>query len=165
MRRAKWFAVRAPLSPTSKTLIGVLSFIVPLAVWSAVSYVPWIWHPMVEISDPGSVSYLKPGMLMARQGLHKGSRGRQEKRGAPTTGAPRQSRLSARPARGGGSALHFIHDQAGNARRRSGSTKAYGTAFRSSSGAFGSRRSSASRLPRLGGVDPGYGDRRFPVAR
>ena len=66
MRRAKLFAVRAPLSPTSRTLIGVLSFVLPLAVWCAVSYVPWIWHPMVLVSDPGSVAYLKPGMRVDR---------------------------------------------------------------------------------------------------
>lgn len=66
MGRAKWFAVRAPLSPSSRTLIGVLSFIVPLAVWCAVSYVPWIWHPMVVISEPGSVAYLMPGSRVDR---------------------------------------------------------------------------------------------------
>jgi NitT/TauT family transport system permease protein len=66
MRRAKWFVVRAPLSTNSRTLIGVLSFVLPLAVWCTMSYVPWIWHPMVIVSNPGSVSYLKPGMLVAR---------------------------------------------------------------------------------------------------
>ena len=63
-------------------LFGVLSFILPLAVWCAVSYVPWIWHPMVEISDPGSVSYLKPGMRMDRKAFAREVE-TAEKNGAP----------------------------------------------------------------------------------
>ena len=57
MERAKLFMIRAPLTPTSRTLFAVLSFVLPVLVWCAVSYVPWIWHPMVLVSDPGSVSY------------------------------------------------------------------------------------------------------------
>lgn len=41
-----------------------MSFVLPLLIWSLVSYVPWIWHPMTEITEPGSVSYFKPGMLI-----------------------------------------------------------------------------------------------------
>ncbi|MFN3623719.1 MAG: ABC transporter permease [Hyphomicrobium sp.] len=67
MRRAKLFMVRGPLSPTSRTLFAVLSFVLPIVVWCAVSYVPWIWHPMVLVSDPGSVSYFKVGMRVPRE--------------------------------------------------------------------------------------------------
>ncbi len=88
MRRAKWFAVRQPLSPSSRTLIGILSFIVPVAVWCAVSYVPWIWHPMVEISDPGSVSYLKPGMLMARKDFTREAENAEKDGVPPPQGRP-----------------------------------------------------------------------------
>jgi NitT/TauT family transport system permease protein len=31
----------------------VLAVVLPLAAWSAVSYVPWIWHPMVQVVDAG----------------------------------------------------------------------------------------------------------------
>jgi NitT/TauT family transport system permease protein len=88
MRRAKWFAVRQPLSPSSRTLIGILSFIVPLAVWCAVSYVPWIWHPMVEISDPGSVSYLQPGMRMARKDFTREAENAEKSGTPPPQGRP-----------------------------------------------------------------------------
>lgn len=44
----------------------MLSFLLPLVLWSAVSYVPWIWHPMVEVSDPGEVSYFEVGMRVDR---------------------------------------------------------------------------------------------------
>lgn len=67
MSHAKLFMIRAPMSPTSRTLFAVLSFALPLLVWCAVSYVPWIWHPMVVVSDPGSVSYFKDGMRVPRE--------------------------------------------------------------------------------------------------
>jgi NitT/TauT family transport system permease protein len=44
--------------------IGLLSFLLPLILWSAVSYVPWIWHPLVRIEDPGQVDYFVVGMLI-----------------------------------------------------------------------------------------------------
>jgi NitT/TauT family transport system permease protein len=62
----QWFAVRqAPSSKQVRTLT-LLSFLLPLMVWAAVSYVPFLWHPKVEIVDPGSVTWLKPGMLVDR---------------------------------------------------------------------------------------------------
>jgi NitT/TauT family transport system permease protein len=35
-------------------------------LWAAVSYVPFLWHPKVEIVDPGSVTWFKAGMLVDR---------------------------------------------------------------------------------------------------
>jgi NitT/TauT family transport system permease protein len=37
---------------------------VPLLLWSAVSYIPALWHPYVDISDPASVGYFRQGMLV-----------------------------------------------------------------------------------------------------
>lgn len=45
----------------------VASFILPLLIWSAVSYVPFIWHPKVMITNPGAVSYFTPGVLVDRE--------------------------------------------------------------------------------------------------
>ncbi len=55
-----------PLRPRPRLIIGALSFLLPLALWSIVSYVPWVWHPEVEITDAGSVSYLDPGAHLPR---------------------------------------------------------------------------------------------------
>jgi NitT/TauT family transport system permease protein len=60
------FRVLRPLSPRARLWIGVLSFVLPLALWSLVSYVPAVWHPQVMITDPGSVSYLDAGAHMTR---------------------------------------------------------------------------------------------------
>ena len=40
------------------------TFLLPLLLWSLVSYVPFLWHPKVEITDAGSVSWFQPGMLV-----------------------------------------------------------------------------------------------------
>jgi len=48
-----------------------MSFMLPLLVWCLVSYIPWIWHPKVEISDSGAVSYFKEGMLVDRDVFDK----------------------------------------------------------------------------------------------
>lgn len=60
------FAVRKELPPRPRFVIGLLSFLVPLGIWSAVSYVPFIWHPNVEITSPGGLDYLSEGMQLER---------------------------------------------------------------------------------------------------
>jgi NitT/TauT family transport system permease protein len=63
----QWFAVRKELRPRPRLMVTILSFLTPLLLWCLVSYVPWIWHPKVEITDPGAVSYFKEGMLVDRE--------------------------------------------------------------------------------------------------
>ena len=53
----QWFAIRQALSNKQATTLTVLSFLLPILLWSLVSYVPFLWHPKVEIADPGSVSW------------------------------------------------------------------------------------------------------------
>lgn len=64
MSISSWFIVRQELSPQRKRIIGMASFLMPLLVWCAVSYVPFIWHPMVKVSNPGDVDYFQVGMLV-----------------------------------------------------------------------------------------------------
>lgn len=59
-----WLSVRGKLPAKSRFTVTLMSFLLPLLLWSLVSYVPWLWHPKVEISDPGEVSYFKQGMLV-----------------------------------------------------------------------------------------------------
>ena len=61
-----WFAVRKELSSRRRTFLAVMSFVFPLLVWSLVSYVPFVWHPQVEIIEPGAVDYFRAGMLVDR---------------------------------------------------------------------------------------------------
>ncbi|MFT3857229.1 MAG: ABC transporter permease [Aquabacterium sp.] len=62
MSQTRWFAPRATLSPRSRMVLGIGSFLLPLLLWCAVSYVPFIWHPQVLVTQPGDVDYFQTGM-------------------------------------------------------------------------------------------------------
>ncbi len=61
-----WLGLRHELPPRRRLVLLILSFVLPLALWSIVSYVPWIWHPMVRVTDPGGVDYFTSGMDVDR---------------------------------------------------------------------------------------------------
>lgn len=52
----KWLVVREPLPPKVRTWLTVFAFIIPLGLWCAISYVPFIWSPQVVVTDPGDQS-------------------------------------------------------------------------------------------------------------
>src|ERR1700694_4656731 len=60
--QGQWFRVRSRLTRQTRFILGFASVLLPLLLWSAVSYVPFIWHPDILISDPGDVDYFQPGM-------------------------------------------------------------------------------------------------------
>jgi NitT/TauT family transport system permease protein len=43
-------------------MLAFASILVPLGLWSAVSYIPFIWHPDMLVEDPGDVDYFQTGM-------------------------------------------------------------------------------------------------------
>jgi NitT/TauT family transport system permease protein len=49
------------------SLLTVGSFVVPVLLWCAVSYLPFVWHPKVKVDVVGSVDYFQPGMLVDRE--------------------------------------------------------------------------------------------------
>ena len=63
---APWFTPRVELSSSRNRILTVASFLLPLLLWCLVSYVPFIWHPNIEITEPGGVNYFKEGMLVDR---------------------------------------------------------------------------------------------------
>ena len=54
--RGSWTRPLAGLSPRSSAALWVASFVAPIAIWCVVSYVPFIWHPMVRVTDPGDIT-------------------------------------------------------------------------------------------------------------
>ncbi len=66
-RRRNRFAILKSLSPRVRVFLGIMSFVLPIALWCAVSYDTSLWHPQILITAPGSVDYLEPGMRMNRQ--------------------------------------------------------------------------------------------------
>ena len=59
---AQWLA-RYFLS-RNQTLLVLSSFLLPLLLWSAISYLPFVWHPKILIGEPGGVDYFHAGMLV-----------------------------------------------------------------------------------------------------
>lgn len=49
------------LTPKIKVFFGLSSFLIPILIWCAVSYLPFIWHPQVHITHSGSVAFLQEG--------------------------------------------------------------------------------------------------------
>jgi NitT/TauT family transport system permease protein len=79
-----WFRVNKGLAPGTRSVLGVLSFILPVLLWCLVSYVPAVWHPLVRITDPGSVDYLQIDMRMPRADFEaEAALARKENRAAP----------------------------------------------------------------------------------
>ncbi len=42
-------------------------FLIPILIWCAVSYLPFIWHPQVQITNSGSVSFLQVGSRVDKE--------------------------------------------------------------------------------------------------
>ncbi len=85
---ADWFTVRRELSPRARTLLTIGSFALPILLWCIVSYVPFIWHPMVRVVDPGAVSYFQPEMLIDRAVFERERQGAVEAGDTPPSGTP-----------------------------------------------------------------------------
>ncbi|MGQ0596091.1 ABC transporter permease [Aquabacterium sp.] len=67
MSQTGWFAVRAALSPRRKLVLGIGAFVLPLLLWCAVSYLPFVWHPQVLVTQPGDVDYFQVGMRVDKE--------------------------------------------------------------------------------------------------
>lgn len=66
MSEVTWFAVRKELPEKQRRLLSAASFLLPLLLWCSVSYLPFLWHPQVKITEPGDVSYFQPDAQVER---------------------------------------------------------------------------------------------------
>ncbi len=64
--RRSWIGVARPLTRRRHGALTLLSFLLPLGLWAAVSYLPFLWHPLVEVTNPGDVAWMEPGMRVPR---------------------------------------------------------------------------------------------------
>ena len=62
----RWFAVRRELSPRRQSLLTVGAFLLPLLAWCVLSYVPFIWHPLITVTTPGGSGFLAKDMMIDR---------------------------------------------------------------------------------------------------
>ncbi|MDX2081951.1 MAG: ABC transporter permease subunit [Terrimicrobiaceae bacterium] len=61
------FAPFGEIPPALEAVLLWASFLLPLAVWAVVSYVPFVWHPLVRITEPAGVSYFRPDTLVEKK--------------------------------------------------------------------------------------------------
>lgn len=66
MAHHDWLGLKKELPQRRKISLMVLSFLIPLALWCAISYVPGLWHPLVHITDVASVDYFVTDMDVPR---------------------------------------------------------------------------------------------------
>lgn len=66
MASTRWFVAYRELPRRRKALVSLLSFLLPFTLWAAISYVPWIWHPMIKVTEPGGIPYFTPGLLIEK---------------------------------------------------------------------------------------------------
>jgi NitT/TauT family transport system permease protein len=62
MAHHDWLGLKQEPRKLSGLLLTAFSFIIPLVIWSVVSYVPWIWHPLIHVTNPGNVDYFSEGL-------------------------------------------------------------------------------------------------------
>ncbi len=66
MASRDWLGLKAELPHHRQVMLTVLSFLAPLLLWSAISYIPWLWHPDVKITAAGDVDYFVEDMEVPR---------------------------------------------------------------------------------------------------
>ncbi len=99
-----WFPIRRELPQSRAFVLAVISFLLPLALWCLVSYVPFIWHPDIKIElsaeREGVTTVFTTGDHVSRAffpGFEKAVRGENaavlaaRRAGTPETGARRKN--------------------------------------------------------------------------
>ena len=86
--RGSWTRPLAGLSPRSSAALWVASFVTPIVIWCAVSYLPFIWHPMVRVSDPGDITWMSRDLLVERAAFAAENAEVVARNGRPAVGAP-----------------------------------------------------------------------------
>ena len=58
-----WLAIRKDFPASRSLFLKICAFLLPLAIWCLVSYVPWVWHPQMRVVNSGD-SYYQVGDLV-----------------------------------------------------------------------------------------------------
>lgn len=82
------FRIQGELEPRPRLVLWLLSFLVPLVLWAAISYVPFLWHPLVEIDKPGDVAWFTVGMRVDHDAFDRANDAVLQKGGIIATGTP-----------------------------------------------------------------------------
>jgi NitT/TauT family transport system permease protein len=62
MAHRDWLGLKQELPHRRRLILAILSFVIPIAAWCAVSYIPWLWHPLIHVTEIGDVDYFVEDM-------------------------------------------------------------------------------------------------------
>ena len=88
MSQRTWLRPFGELTSKQRLLLTVCAFALPLAIWCALSYLPFLWHPMMKITEAGGVSYFEVGQLVEKETFQAENAKLKESGGALATGTP-----------------------------------------------------------------------------
>ncbi|MDB6174504.1 MAG: binding-protein-dependent transport system inner rane component [Chthoniobacteraceae bacterium] len=66
MAHRDWLGLKMELPRARRLQLTLLSFLLPLLIWSAISYIPWLWHPSIRVTATGDVDYFTEEMELPR---------------------------------------------------------------------------------------------------
>ncbi len=78
--------VAKEIGQKNKLLLSLCSFLIPILLWCAVSYLPFIWHPQVQITNSGSVSYFQVGSRVEKSVFYSEAQNAVDHHSAPPQG-------------------------------------------------------------------------------
>jgi NitT/TauT family transport system permease protein len=61
-----WTRPLAGLSARASAGLWLASFLLPVLAWCVISYVPFVWHPMVRVQSAGDSAWMTAGELVER---------------------------------------------------------------------------------------------------
>jgi len=67
MKKQGLFVIWKNLPSRPRKILFTLSFVLPILTWCAVSYIPFLWHPMMQITQKGDVSFFQEDMLVKKE--------------------------------------------------------------------------------------------------
>lgn len=67
MAVADYLTPRQPLTQKQSRVLLLVSFLLPILIWSMVSYLPFLWHPEMQVTEPGSVDYFQTDMRIEKE--------------------------------------------------------------------------------------------------
>ena len=81
-----WLGLKKELPPRRQLCLTILSFVLPLALWCLVSYVPFVWHPLIRITSVGDIDYFSEGMEIPREDFDSENKKALAQKQAPAQG-------------------------------------------------------------------------------
>jgi NitT/TauT family transport system permease protein len=73
-QRVPWFRLLRELPHRRRFSLSLLSFVVPIVAWCIISYVPFVWHSMRRVTDPGDVTWLTRDQLVDADAFDEANR-------------------------------------------------------------------------------------------